>query len=360
MTQEFCHIDIVVPGLRRWLAENSHAQEQPVLRRWLARGEREENLPSQYQRLLLTLAGCTLASDQDVPIAPLAWAGEPIGALDTSCALDVGGASDSSGTLAADRWWLRADPVHLRADRDQLLLFALDEVEVSVADAQSLVRSLNDFYAADGLRFYAPDPYRWYLSLPTAPQIRNYDLAEVTGRSLTEFMPVGAQQRWWRTRLTEMQMLLHDHEVNRARSLRGLPIINGVWLWGGGTLPSLHKTWDQVWAIDPFVLGLARTISAANQTLPARFDAGALQLPNTARTLIVCDHLMRPSAENEQARWSRCCDDWLAPLYEYARTDARLTVRLVTDFGVAFSLRASHIRRFWRRAPNLRAWLGQE
>lgn len=342
MTQEYCHIDIVVPGLRRWLGENSHAQEQPVLRRWLARAEREENLPSPYQRLLLTLADCPLASDQDVPIAPLAWAGEVGGVVDTEC------------------WWLRADPVHLRADRDQLLLFALDEVEVSAADASSLVHSLTEFYAADGLRFFAPDPYRWYVSLSTEPQIRNYDLAEVTGRSLTEFMPVGAQQRWWRTRLTEMQMLLHDHAVNRARVARGLPIINGVWLWGSGKLPSLNKIWDQVWATDPFVLGLARTMSAASNSLPARFDAGALQLPNTPRTLIVCDHLTQTSAEDRSASWHRCCADWLAPLYEYVRTDARPTVRLVTDFGVAFSLHAGHIRRFWRRAPNLRAWLGQE
>ena len=39
--------------------------------------------------------------------------------------------------------------------------------------------------------------------------------------------------------MNEAQMILHTHPVNAEREARGMPAVNSVWLWGGGTLPAI-------------------------------------------------------------------------------------------------------------------------
>ena len=111
----------------------------------------------------------------------------PTGTLE-DCLCDIFGVADRAiapVTLQADgvgqgtSYCLRADPVHLRLQRDQLILQAAGTL--AIEEARQLCASLNTHFSAAGLNFYAPHPQRWYLQLDKPPAIGTHHLAQVIG-----------------------------------------------------------------------------------------------------------------------------------------------------------------------------------
>lgn len=136
--------------------------------------------------------------------------------------------------------WLRADPVSLRFYQDRLTLLDPRALAIRPEEAQALVQTLSRHFTADGLAIRAPRPDRWYVRLPdglSPPEVEPPDA--LIGRPLDQHLPGGAAAGYWRSRLTEAQMLLHDHPVNQAREASGLPPINSVWFWGAGRITPL-------------------------------------------------------------------------------------------------------------------------
>ncbi len=129
---------------------------------------------------------------------------------------------------------MRADPVYLRADPNQILLFNNDEIMPSAEEADALLRALNAGFT--DIRFFrGRDPARWYTDLNA--QARTSSPFAASGRSISGFLPDGDAARALRQCMNDAQMLLHEHPVNTAREQRGLPPINSVWLWGAGMRP---------------------------------------------------------------------------------------------------------------------------
>ena len=135
--------------------------------------------------------------------------------------------------------WLRADPVHLRLQRDQMLL--LPVMEISADEAGEMCASLNGHFAGQGMEFFAPHAHRWYVRLDSLPRIRTTPLSQVVGGDVRRFLPTGDDASRWHQVFNEIQMLLHAHPLNEAREARGEPIINSVWFWGGGCDTLLAK-----------------------------------------------------------------------------------------------------------------------
>jgi hypothetical protein len=70
------------------------------------------------------------------------------------------------------------------------------------------------------------------------------DPEEVLGRHIVDHLPSGADAARLRRLMSEIEMWLFDHPVNRARAAAAQPAVNGLWLWGGGaalaSLPPLE------------------------------------------------------------------------------------------------------------------------
>jgi hypothetical protein len=141
-------------------------------------------------------------------------------------------------TLQADgvqhegAYWLRADPVGIKMQRDEMVLQV--DLALGVDEAAQLCASLNAHFAADGLRFVAPHPQRWYLRLESVPVMETYPLPQVVGADMHAHLPRGEDALRWHSMLNEIQMLFYEHAVNLAREQRGELPVSGVWLWGGG------------------------------------------------------------------------------------------------------------------------------
>jgi hypothetical protein len=140
--------------------------------------------------------------------------------------------------------WLRADPVNLRLQRDQLLL---SSVLPSGDEAQQLCASLNEYFAGQGMTFFAPHPQRWCVRLEEPPRIRTRPLPELFGCNIRGALPTGENAAHWHRLFNEIQMLLYAHPLNDAREVRGELAINSVWLWGEGCLVEpLRKDYQSV------------------------------------------------------------------------------------------------------------------
>lgn len=144
-------LDLLIPGLFGPVPiPPADVPPTPALDRLLARAER---VPAESGLEAALLGRFGVAPGGDLPSAPFSRLADDPGA-------------DPTG------WWLHADPVHLRPDRDQLRLFDARHLAVTREEANALVALFNAHFAADGLRLEAPLPGRWYLQAEHPPEIR--------------------------------------------------------------------------------------------------------------------------------------------------------------------------------------------
>ncbi|MCX7627703.1 MAG: hypothetical protein N2Z69_04735 [Methylophilaceae bacterium] len=180
----------------------------------------------------------------------------------------------ADGLDAGECHCLRVDPVCLQVRHEGVVL---DGIVAGLAqeEADALVGALNRHFGADGPRFLAPHPRRWYMLLEDMPRLQAMSPARVEGKDVTFMLPRGEEVGWWRRWLNEVQMVLHEHPVNVERERRNLAPVNSVWPWGGGVLQRpLVAPYVEVWAADPLACGLA--LAAGVTTHPL----GPLSLPS--------------------------------------------------------------------------------
>jgi len=172
----------------------------------------------------------------------------PVGTLEESLCAAFGAQAVApvraayDGVEAGEGYWMCADPVNLQLQRAQILL--LPDAIPSEDEAAALCSTLNEHFAGTGLSFFAPHPLRWYLKLDAGPQLTTSPLRQVAWRDSKFHQPQGLDSLHWQRIVTEMQMLLYAHPLNQAREARGEPIINSLWLWGGGRAVPLKKSFD--------------------------------------------------------------------------------------------------------------------
>ena len=155
---------------------------------------------------------------------------------------------------------LRADPVHLRADIDDLVLFDASDIDVSGDEAAALARTVNDALGPHGPSIDAAHPHRWYVALDAPERIATTALSLAAGGEVSAAMPRGPDAPRWHRWMNEVQMALHECPVNLERERRSAVPINSVWPWGAGSLPAAPEAsppFAQAWSDDALVRGLA-------------------------------------------------------------------------------------------------------
>ena len=171
----------------------------------------------------------------DIDAAMLAWFGHEAyeGVASVSAAHDF-------GAEFVPAHWLRADPVHLRADPTRVILFDADSVGLDTDESDALLAHLNAGFPDGELRFErAVAATRWYVRMSAPVSLALASPRSLRGTavedSLSALRRAGALNRL----MTEAQMLLYEAPTNLARVAQGRAPINSVWFWGGGTAPIL-------------------------------------------------------------------------------------------------------------------------
>ena len=300
----------------------------PALSKLLARGRATKRGAGPWEAALLESFG--IARQRDWPLAPLSWLGE--------------------GGDGAEGYWLHADPVHLRAERDALVLLDARHFVLEAEAAGAIVDALSAHFAPDGLRFFAPDPTRWYVRVDRVPDIATWPLRTATGHSIDALLPYGTEALAWHRRVNEAQMLLHAHPVNDMRESAGQPVVNSVWFWGGGVLPAVPGgRFGGVWGDDPLVRGLARVARLSCAALPE--TANHWLARSAAGEHVV---LLAPGTAQPREALLAAEERWFAPLLRALKRRQLSALALVAEGGgtaVRFEVGPADLWKFWRRSP---------
>jgi hypothetical protein len=251
--------------------------------------------------------------------------------------------------------WLRADPVHLRLQRDQLLL--LPDMEISADEAGQMCASLNEHFAGQGMEFFAPHPQRWYVRLDAPPRIRTMPLSAVLGSNVRRALPTGEDAAHWHQLLNEIQMLLFAHPLNEAREAHGELAINSVWLWGaGGPVGVLQKTCDSVSSDDVLSEMFAAAAGVPFSAWPKRWDTEA----GNGMQLLVWTGLRSALQGGDLAAWRAALQDFEAgyalPLWQALRSGrlGQLKLDILGEHGIRrVRLTRGDTLAFWRRTRRL-------
>ena len=167
----------------------------------------------------------------------------------------------ADGLDASEGYWLCADPVNLQLHRAQMML--IPEVGATQAEAAALCDNLNSHFAGQGMRFFAPQPQRWYVQLTQEPQLTTTPLRQAAWQDARFHQPQGADTLHWQRVMTEIQMLLYAHPANQAREARGGLLISSLWLWGGGRAMQLSAVYDVLGGDSDVGLAFARSVGIA-------------------------------------------------------------------------------------------------
>ncbi|HRD65274.1 MAG TPA: hypothetical protein PKY50_03885 [Candidatus Competibacter sp.] len=261
--------------------------------------------------------------------------------------------------MADDGWWLRVDPVHLRPDLRGAYLVDARALAIEPAEAQALVTAFNQTFATDGLQIDALRPDRWYLRLAADPGLRTHALESVIGRDIKPLLPYGPAKRRWHALLTEVQMLLHTHPINRARENRNQPLLNGVWFWGGGVCPtSARSPATTLYAGDPLTRGLARLANAAVAPVPERASDWLEAAGEESDGLVVLDATRYDAIDGDFATWAEhiagleC--DWFTFCRRWLKTTRLTTLHLHPGSGRIYTVTNTARWRFWQYPRPLR------
>jgi len=244
---------------------------------------------------------------------------------------------------AGDAYWLCADPIGLQIERDRLLFDPQGPADLSLAEAQAFIATLNTHFAPDGLQFQAPAPGQWLLRVPRVLDLAAAAPWDASGQPAALVLPRGADAAWARRLANEAQMLLHQAPANTAREARRLPPVNSLWLWGGGRRETAgvvsmpHATAVASSAL--YLRGLAQAAGARGVELSTSWPATRALLGAIGADKVLIDLTEIPQDEN----WINVLRaNWLKPAAEPTPDEnSTVWISLLTH-GLALRTRLYH------------------
>lgn len=330
------HLEIVVPGLFPDRESFPGAPRLAAFELLLARGRR---LKSESRDLENWLAKVFHLEKDSLPAGALT-------AL--ACGQDPGA-----------HCWLRADPVHLRAERDRVLLLPSQGFDLSGAEAEALAAALAPLLSGILTLFpFKPDQWCLRIERNDACEGSRHPPIQLAGANVDPDLP----GKRWHPLLTEIQMALYAHPVNTERERRGEPVVNSVWLWGGGAIPAAARgPWQSVSTDDPAAQGLARLAGMRCRACGPGAEEWLARAPEDGRHLVLLDNLRGARASGDSGALAAGLlaleDRWFMPLLAALKAGrvGMVTVQ-VPDAGASFETVRGDLRRFWRRARPLSAY----
>ncbi|MEX2515463.1 MAG: hypothetical protein WD572_00920 [Gammaproteobacteria bacterium] len=325
-------LSLIIPGLLPIPAgiQAGDLPDIPCLNRLLSRSDRQ-SAPHDYADILAHIAGI----DTPLPLATLRYQ------------YDTG--------QSAAQYCLCADPVHLAPGRDGMVLFASGHFSLQQAEVAALSATIKPLLKESGYRLETPALNRWYLLSEQPFGITSSALYNVTGGNIGEHLPA---QREWRQLFNELQMLLHECDVNQAREARGELPINSLWFWGESDMPALESPDSEKSANwfthEACAAGLANQLQHACYAEPDCRQALAATANGDVN--VVFDRLPASGGCADATSWLAFLEhleaDWCRPLYQALASGRLQELRLYLP-GYVHVIRRRYLLRFWRQSKNV-------
>ncbi len=225
----------------------------PSLNWFLTKGEHKTIKALSPSYGLCELFGLSSKEDRDQPIAAISRL--------------------SDDNQHPQGFWLRADPVHVSADRDGLILIDNNQFNLSQHDALALAADINMLLEPYDLELEVPVPYRWYLRVHDDLKLRTTPVDSIVGQDILPYMPSGDDRINLIQLMNDIQMTLHDSEINKKREQEKALPINSVWFWGYGELPKIiSRQWSFIISDEMLAKGLSMIAATPFKELPENYN----------------------------------------------------------------------------------------
>ncbi len=240
-------------------------------------------------------------------------------------------------------WVAAADPVYLEPRLDRLFLHALPAERLQPGDFQALIEHLQEKLGAEDRIGFIRLGDCGYLRADTPVSTARLPTYLVDQKVPGEYLPEGKDAATYRNLLGEIEMSLHDHEVNRRRVAAGEQPVNSLWLWGGGLAPE-RKTRPQprLFADDPLLLGYWDSANAIASAWPGSIADCIAAVGNA-------DFVAVTPAHDDPGFLEHCLAELRAALRDHRLRQLTLLFR----DGLRADVARTHALRFWRRDSGL-------
>lgn len=245
----------------------------------------------------------------------------------------------AEGLPAEDGYWLFCDLIQLRADLAAVFLLQ-ENIPLSLPEHEQLQQEVRDYFNSQQLTFHVSATHRWYLQLAADPEIISCPPLSVLGKNIMAYLPEGRKRSYWRSLMTELQMLLHQSSVNQQRQKLGAAPINGIWFWGEGSLPkSGHNHWQKMWSDNSISTGLALLNRVKVAELPEKFERCLLEMQQPGAYLMVLTN-------SNSATFAADC---FANILNTLRQQQLDELTIYSNDGKIYTVNAKQLQPWWRR-----------
>ena len=330
-------IDIVLPGL----CDLPTGELDPTL---LANGLPSLNrllrlatpLPNRAFTIAAILRAVLQLDNDEISSLPLAQA----------CAVDA--------DAPAERLLL-VQAAHLRADLQHAVLVPVRGGDSDDSDINILINDLSDFFSVDcDISAIADGQYLMRLKKLEAPSHYPHILS-VLGKSVNPYIEQSRGNLAWYRLVNEMQMFLHQHAINHERAARGLPAINSLWFWGGGSAAAASEASLRWYCDDALLNRFAVSRGLQPESLQAIDESPPVDAAAIVDLRLL--ELLKSDARGELEPVLLDIDSRLLRPLLSARRGRRGPLLLRAGFDCDFYLPPSANWKFWRRPRSLADWM---
>jgi len=325
------NLDLIIPGLFDLPVDTLDpaflGKDLPALNRFLQYARPIKNQLFELESILSACMGW-----HDYPVLPFAQA-----YIDKD---------------ACDRHrWLLFRPVHLKADMHNAIVLPIDDNGKNTNDITILIKELSNYFNVDCDIQSIPDGY-WLIRLKQCDPPRHYPhYLSVIGRKADPYTEQSKAMLPWYKLMNEMQMYLHQHEINQNRLQAGLLTINSLWFWGAGNLPSESDS-SIDWFCDDELLKQFGKVSGIEVADISSLETASFNQDSVIIDLSVLQAMKTDTESNLQLLLQHVEQKLFKPLLN-AVSKQHCSLRLRAGSGFDYQLKSISRFKWWCKPKNL-------
>lgn len=154
--------------------------------------------------------------------------------------------------------WLVVSPIHWQVTHNDAMIVAFGhDLGLDEKSGRDWFAAFTKFVVNQGMKTHYHNPYTWLMQVEDNLTINSKSVATILHKSIMPELEKLDSTLYWARFITESQMYLSNHPLNKLNNT--CYPINGIWVWGGGSLESLSLT--PVVACDIKAMALAKLLS---------------------------------------------------------------------------------------------------
>jgi hypothetical protein len=131
-------------------------------------------------------------------------------------------------------WVCVATPLHLRAGMDRVMMTPDAILPLESDEASLLATDFSRVFGGEGIWLWVGRADVLLCVFDRVLAVATHDPELAVGQDVFDLQPQGRDGPRLRRLMSEIELWLFDHPLNRARIAMSRPPVTGLWMWGGG------------------------------------------------------------------------------------------------------------------------------